>query len=296
MALFEMILVDKPFKLIKKGSKVVEVRLNDEKRKEMKTNDIIKFHNLSGFETIEKKIKALKLFKNFSELYDNYDNVVIGARGMSKEEFIAYMYQFYTPKQEEKYGALAIELYSDDDELRETFVFREIPFEGSLLKIRKDNILMPNGQPATREWMDHKGACAVVYVDENDCILLEKQFRYPFGRVVTEIPAGKLNSVCEDHKECAIREFEEETGLKSLDMTYLGQTALAMAYSNEIIYIYYTNKVEQGNVKFDEDELLKTFKIPFEEALKMCNDGTIIDSKTIIGINLYNNLVRKKKA
>ena len=127
------------------------------------------------------------------------------------------------------------------------------------------------------------------------CILLEKQFRYPFGRVVTEIPAGKLDSASEDHKECAIREFEEETGLKSLDMTYLGQTALAMAYSNEIIYIYYTNKVEQGNVKFDEDELLKTFKVPFEEVLKMCNDGTIIDSKTIIAVNLYNNLIRNKK-
>lgn len=295
MALFEMILVDKPFKLIKEGSKIVEVRLNDEKRQEMKVNDTIKFHNLSDFETLDKKIKALRLFKDFGELYDAYDSIVIGAQGMSKQEFVEYMFQFYTKRQEEKYGALAVELYSDDEELRETLVSREIPFEGKLLKIRKDNITMPNGQSAVREWMEHNGACAVVYVDEEDNILLEKQYRYPFGRVVTEIPAGKLNSISEDHKLCAIREFEEETGLKSLDMTYLGETALAMAYSNEIIYIFYTKNVQSGSISFDEDELLKTFKVPFEEALQMCNDGRIIDSKTIIAINLYNNLIRNKK-
>ena len=99
----------------------------------------------------------------------------------------------------------------------------------------------------------------------------------------------------EDKIECAKRELQEETGLISKDMMYLGQTGLAVAYTSEIIYIYYTNSFEQGKTNYDEDEILTTFKIPFDKALEMCNNGEIIDSKTIIGINLYNNLIRKNK-
>ena len=78
-------------------------------------------------------------------------------------------------------------------------------------------------------------------------------------------------------------------------MTYLGQTALAVAYTSEVIYIYYTTNCEQGETNFDDNEILTTFKIPFDKALEMCNNGEIIDSKTIIGINLYNNNIRKNK-
>ena len=189
---------------------------------------------------------------------------------------------------------LAIELDELDSDLREKMTSRELVFNGKLLKVKKDTIVLPNNKEAYREWIEHNGACAIVYVDEDDNILLEKQFRYPFGRTLIELPAGKLDSVLEDHKECAIREFREETGLISKDMTYLGETGLAIAYSNEVIYIYYTNKVEQGETEFDSDEFLSSFKIPFDKALEMCNNGEIIDSKTIIGINLYNNLIRNK--
>lgn len=293
MAIIEMNLARKPFDLIRDGSKVVDIRVNDEKRQTIKIGDTIRFNSLQTFECCEREVVDLQYFKSFSDLFDSFDSILLGARNLSKEQFLENAYTYNTKKEEEKYGVVAIVFKTGDSIYREKLISREIPFEGRLLKVRKDRIIMPCGKETTREWIEHPGACAIVYVDEEDNILLEKQYRYPFGRVVTEIPAGKLNTALEHHKQCAIREFEEETGLKSLDMTYLGQVGLAMAYSSEVIYIYYTHLVEKGTSHFDDDEMLTLERVPFDKALQMCNNGEIIDSKTVIGINLYNNLIRK---
>lgn len=282
-----------PFKQIKEGSKTVEVRLLDEKRKQLEVGDTIIFTNNETNEQLEKEIVGLTTFPTFNCLYDSYDSILLGARGYSKEQYSNSMNKIYSKEKELHYGVLAIELNEIDTDLREKMITRERVFDGKLLKVNKDKILLPNDKEAYREWIEHNGACAIVYVDEDNNILLEKQFRYPFGKTIIELPAGKLDSVLEDHKECAIREFREETGLISKDMTYLGETGLALAYSNEVIYIYYTNVVEKGETEFDNDEFLTSFKVPFEKALEMCNNGEIIDSKTIIGINLYNNLIYK---
>lgn len=289
----EMKLTNLPFNQIKEGSKFIEVRLNDEKRKALEVGNVIIFRNLSTNELLEKEITSLQTYASFKELYNAYDSILLGARGYSLLEYEQSMYEYYSKEQEKEYGVLAIHLRPIDEDLRETFVSREIPFEGKLLKLRKDKILLPNKKEACREWIEHPGACAIVYIDEDDNILLEKQFRYPFGKTFIEIPAGKLDSKLEDPINCAIRELQEETGFISKDMQYLGQTALSIAYTNEVIYIYYTKKCEVGKTNFDEDEVLNMFKIPFDEALEMCNNGTITDSKTIVAINLYNNIIRK---
>jgi len=290
----EMNLHDLPFCQIKDGSKIIEVRLNDEKRRALKKGDHLVFNNIKTNEKIEKIILSLKQYDSFRQLFNNYESILLGARGYTEEEYEECMYQYYTKEQEKKYGVLAIELNKIDEDLRETFISREYPYDGRLLKLRNDKIKLPNDNFAYREWIEHPGACAIVCVDKEDNILLERQYRYPLGKTIIEIPAGKLDSQLEDKKACAIRELQEETGLISKDMTYLGQTALAVAYTSEIIYIYYTTDFEQGNTNFDEDEILTTFKIPFDKALEMCNNGEIIDSKTIIGINLYNNIIKNK--
>ncbi len=295
MKTIEMNLANLPFKQTKEGSKVVEVRLNDKKRKLLEVGDIIIFKNLQTNETISKKIINLIKYDNFIDVYNSYESMLIGARGYSLEQYLESMYKFYTKENELKYGVLAIVLQPDDVDLRETFISREKPYEGKLLKLRKDKVLLANGSMSNREWIEHNGACAIVCVDKDDNIILERQYRYPLGKTIIEIPAGKLDSVLESHIDCAIRELQEETGLISHDMTYLGETGLAVAYTSEVIYIYYTNDFSEGNLNLDDDEILTTFKIPFDKALEMCNNGEIIDSKTIIGINLYNNLIRNKK-
>ncbi len=295
MKTIEMKLNNLPFNQIKDGSKTIEVRLNDNKRKALEVGDIIVFTNIETQEKLERKIISLNKYDSFRQLFQNYDSILLGARGYNEEEYEKCMYFYYTKEQEKQFGILAIELDPIDKNLRETLISREFPYEGKLLKLRKDKIKLPNNNDAYREWIEHPGACAIVCVDKDDNILLERQYRYPLGKTIIEIPAGKLDSQLEDKKQCAIRELQEETGLISKDMTYLGQTGLAVAYTSEIIYLFYTNDFEQGETHFDEDEILTTFKIPFDKALEMCNNGEIIDSKTIIGINLYNNNIRNKK-
>ena len=294
MKKINMKLQNVPFKQIKDGSKIIEVRLNDEKRKTLEVNDIIIFSNIKTNEQLEKKITSLKTYSSFKELFNNYDNILLGARGYNEYEYEQSMYSYYTKEDEQKYGVLAIELEKIDEDLREAFISREKPYEGKLLKIRKDVVELANKRHTYREWIEHPGACAIVCVDKDDNILLERQYRYPFGKTIIEIPAGKLNSQLEDKRDCAIRELQEETGIVSHDMTYLGETGLAVAYTSEVIYLYYTNDFTEGNTNLDDDEILTSFKIPFDKALEMCNNGEIIDSKTIIGINLYNNLIRNK--
>ena len=272
MNIVTMNLVDLPFNQIKEGSKVIEVRLNDEKRQNIKVGDKIVFTNTKTKEQLEKQVISLTKYDSFKQLFKSYDSILLGARGYNEEEYEQCMYKFYSKEQELQYGVLAIELNKIDEDLRETFISREYPYEGKLLKLRKDTIKLPNNNKAYREWIEHPGACAIVCVDKDDNILLERQYRYPLGKAIIEIPAGKLDSQLEDKKECAIRELQEETGLISKDMTYLGQTGLAVAYTSEIIYIYYTTEFEQGNTHFDEDEILSTFKVPFDKALEMCNN------------------------
>ena len=291
----EMKLNDLPFNQIKEGSKTIEVRLNDQKRKTLEVGDYIIFSNTKNNEKLEKKIISLNNYDTFRQLFNSFDSILLGARGYNEEEYEKCMYSFYTKEQEQEYGVLAIELEPIDQDLREVCISREKPYEGRLLKLRKDKVNLANGRTSTREWIEHPGACAIVCVDKDDNILLERQYRYPLGKTIIEIPAGKLDSQLEDRKQCAIRELQEETGLISKDMTYLGQTALAVAYTSEVIYIYYTTNCEQGETNFDDNEILTTFKVPFDKALEMCNNGEIIDSKTIIGINLYNNNIRKNK-
>lgn len=295
MNIVTMNLVDLPFNQIKEGSKVIEVRLNDEKRQNIKVGDKIIFTNTKTKEQLEKQVISLTKYDSFKQLFNCCDSILLGARGYNEEEYEKCMYSFYTKEQEQEYGVLAIELEPIDQDLREVCISREKPYEGRLLKLRKDKVNLANGRTSTREWIEHPGACAIVCVDKDDNILLERQYRYPLGKTIIEIPAGKLDSQLEDRKQCAIRELQEETGLISKDMTYLGQTALAVAYTSEVIYIYYTTNCEQGETNFDDNEILTTFKIPFDKALEMCNNGEIIDSKTIIGINLYNNNIRKNK-
>ena len=93
-------------------------------------------------------------------------------------------------------------------------------FKGRLLDVYSDDIELPNGHKSKREYIKHVGAACVVAVDSDGNIIIEKQFRYPFGKVLTEIPAGKLDSKEEPHLEAALRELKEETGFIAEKMVY----------------------------------------------------------------------------
>ncbi len=153
-------------------------------------------------------------------------------------------------------------------------------YKGVLLDVYCDDIELPNGNNAKREYIKHVGAACVVPVDDDGNIIIEKQFRYPFHRVLTEIPAGKLDSKEEPHLEAALRELKEETGFTAEKMVYLGEFLPTCAYSDEIIHMYLATGLTKGEQKLDEDEFVGVEKMPLEEAVREIMNGNISDGKT----------------
>lgn len=160
----------------------------------------------------------------------------------------------------------------------------ELIYDGQILHVYKDTVVLPNGEEASRELIRHVGAVAIVALTDDGKIILERQYRYPLGRVVTEIPAGKLDSKAEDRLEAAKREFREETGYTAEEWISLGDYSPAAAYTDERITIFLAKKLHRGSQQLDEDEFLEFYFVPLEEAAEKCTDGTITDGKTVAGV------------
>ena len=154
-------------------------------------------------------------------------------------------------------------------------------FKGKIMNLRVDEIELPDGRKATREVCEHCDGVAVLPVKENGDVVLVRQFRYPFGKVLTEAPAGKVDAG-EHHRDCAVRELSEETGYTSDKMEYLGFVYPSPGCFTERIHLYLAQELHEGESHPDDGELLDVLSLPFEEVQKMCEDGTISDAKTVL--------------
>ena len=180
----------------------------------------------------------------------------------------------------------------EDDErhLAEERVGGEKVYGGVLLHVHRDSVRLPGGGSATREYIDHPGAVAIVPLLDDGLVLLERQFRYPMGKVMVEIPAGKIDPG-EDPLDTARRELLEETGRVAGDWRHLGTIHPLVAYSNEHIELFLATGLSVAqDPSLDHGEFLETFTLPFAEALEWVRDGRITDSKTMIGLMWMDRL------
>lgn len=168
----------------------------------------------------------------------------------------------------------------DDAHLVETRVDTKLVYDGGFLKVRRDNVRLPNGGPAWREYIVHPGAVVVIAQLDDGSFLVERQHRYPVGMVMTEFPAGKLDPG-EDPLVCAKRELFEETGYSAAQWAYAGAVHIAIAYSTEIIHIYFARGMTAGERRLDEDEFLDVGTMTLPGMLAATRDGGITDSKTL---------------
>ncbi len=166
------------------------------------------------------------------------------------------------------------------DHLFEKQLTTECVFKGKILDLYLDTIELPNGHTATREYIKHVGAACVVPVDEDGNVITERQFRYPFNAVLTEIPAGKLDSKLEPHLDAALRELKEETGYTAENMVYLGEYYPTCAYSDETIHMYLATGLTPGAQNPDEDEFVEVEKVPLKTLIERIMAGEIKDGKT----------------
>lgn len=160
---------------------------------------------------------------------------------------------------------------------------REI-FDGRVLHVFEDQVQLPNGRPASREYLRHVGAVCVLPLFEDGTVLIERQYRYPVAKVLTEIPAGKLNSKSEDRLEAAKRELREETGLLAQRWTSLGIFYPACAYSDETIEMFLARDITQGQRELDEDEFLNVERVSLEALVQQVLAGQLPDAKTQLAV------------
>lgn len=159
----------------------------------------------------------------------------------------------------------------------------EYIYKGKIINLRKDKVSLPSGKKAYREIVEHNGGVGIVAVNDKGEIIMVKQYRKPLDKVLLEIPAGKLEKG-EEPINCGIRELEEETGYKPLDMKLINVIYTSPGFSNERLYIFFCNKMIKTKTNFDEDEIIEIEYIPYEKALEMIYENKIRDSKTVTGI------------
>ncbi|MBQ9413875.1 MAG: NUDIX hydrolase [Clostridia bacterium] len=166
-----------------------------------------------------------------------------------------------------------------DEQLTEKTLEEHTVFEGRIITVRNDVALLPNGQTAKREIVAHPGGVCVAALTDDDELLFVRQFRYPYGEIVTELPAGKLEKG-EDPKEAGIRELKEETGATAEHVVSLGKLYPSPGYCGEIIHLYFATGLHFGEQSPDEDEFLDVLRIPLSEAVGMVMAGKLPDAKT----------------
>ena len=168
-----------------------------------------------------------------------------------------------------------------DDHLREDRISSEDIYGGIFLNMKRDQVRLPDGQQAAREYLTHPGAVAIVAILDDGRVLLERQYRYPIAKACIEIPAGKLE-IGEDHLLCAQRELEEETGYTAKKWSYIRRIHPVISYSTELIDIYLAEDLVPGKSRLDAEEFLDVFAAPLDQLLGWIESGKITDVKTTI--------------
>jgi len=170
-----------------------------------------------------------------------------------------------------------------DQHLREHRLDGEVLTEGGFLELRKDLVRLPDGSSATREYIQHVGAVAVIPLLDDGRIVLVRQFRYPVGRVLLELPAGKLDAG-ESVLSCGQRELLEETGYRAAEWAFAGAIHNAAAYSSESIHLWFARGLQAGEQRLDAGEFLEVVRHTEAELDAFAARGELPDVKTLIGL------------
>ncbi|MBM7614025.1 NUDIX hydrolase [Alkaliphilus hydrothermalis] len=178
--------------------------------------------------------------------------------------------------------------------INEKTVKSERIYEGKVINLRVDMVELPDRKYSKREIVEHGGAVGVVAVTPDGKLLFVKQFRKAVEGDLLEIPAGKIEKD-EDPKDCALRELEEETGYTTSKITKMLDFYTSPGFSNEVIHIYLAEELEQGEACPDEDEYIEVISLTLEEMLELIKKGEVKDSKTIVAILYYQNVLLQER-
>ncbi|WP_139489266.1 NUDIX domain-containing protein [Brevibacillus dissolubilis] len=180
-----------------------------------------------------------------------------------------------------------------NDPLYEKTISSQPIFDGKVIKVKVDEVLLPNGNTSKREIVNHPGAVAVIPITDDGQMVCVRQFRKPLERSILEVPAGKLEKG-EDPLECAKRELEEETGYQASQYTHISSFYTSPGFADEILHLYMATGLTAGESRPDEDEFVEILHLTLEEAKKLHETGEIRDAKTVLALFAWENQLLKQ--
>lgn len=174
----------------------------------------------------------------------------------------------------------------------EKTVSTERIYEGKIINLRKDKVTVENGY-STREIVEHGGGSVIAAIRDDGRMLMVRQYRKPAGRVMLEVPAGKIDPG-EDSLDAARRELREETGYTADSIRLLTRMYPSVGYSEEILYIYLAEDLTEGETDFDENEAIDIETFEVEDLYRMVMEGRIEDGKSQVAILMVRALLAEE--
>jgi len=171
----------------------------------------------------------------------------------------------------------------------EKTISSKLIYQGRILKLKVDQVMLPNAQKASREVIEHAQGVAVTALDEDKNVFLVRQYRYPTAKEILEIPAGILKEG-EEPLAGAQRELREETGVEAREWQYLFSVYASPGFTDELIHLFMARNIRISAQELDADEFIKVIKIPLDQVEKAIKRGEICDAKSIaclLGVKLY---------
>lgn len=178
------------------------------------------------------------------------------------------------------------------NEMKEERISSKIIHKGKAFSFCSDLVRLPDGNTTVKDYVKYPEAVAILaFLDERK-IILERQYRYPVGRLLYEIPAGKIDDPSETKENAAKRELLEETGFIAKRLRHLFSYLPAVGYSTEIIHVFEARELQKSSKDPDADEFIEVVYFDFDEVLNKIKSSEILDAKTIISVLFYERFFR----
>ncbi|MCY4366970.1 MAG: NUDIX hydrolase [Chloroflexi bacterium] len=170
-----------------------------------------------------------------------------------------------------------------EQDLTETTIESAVHYEGTILRLRKDQVRMPNGRLTVREVVEHSDSVCMVPIDNEGNVLLVRQYRKPTESALLEVPAGGIEEG-ESPEEAAMRELQEEVSHVADTLQPLAGFWLAPGWCDEYMYVFLATDLRPSDMEQDYDEMVETRRVPLFETLELIERGEIQDAKSIASL------------